>query len=315
MTGGSSSGDNTTSNPTSDLIKDLFGTKPTNRDSSRESNREPNREPRTDKPGPPTEENWRLTERITRLELSIGAANHTNPDLKDRIQHQIDDIRNLTAELKTEKNRTKNVDAQLPAAARDLARYRARERETTATDSFHEDLKREAADINATALRNINDAIDCISQGGLGHVADGIFRLKDALSKWRDAKGESLRRAEEKLKGLAALTQEVQKTTKRARDAVDPKEKAESPKKARIDPHSGTPVKQHLPKPVKTKPAAILAIPAEPRVTSPPKQQPLVRGPLLPLADELTPPPPPEDPSVRCKTPGPSDEELDSEIA
>lgn len=189
MTGGSRSSDNTAS-----LLKDLFGTdnrtKPTNREPSREPNREPRREqnrgPNIDKPGSPIDENHRLSGRIHRLELNLGAVNQNNRELKDRNQAQNDTIRDLNAQLKVEKNKARDVEAQLRAAERDraeLAKYRNAERSGTALDSFHEDLKREAADINATCFRDICDAVDCIAEGGFGHVADGIFRIKDALAK------------------------------------------------------------------------------------------------------------------------------------
>jgi flagellar hook-length control protein FliK len=171
----------------------------------------------------------------------------------------------------------------------------------------------------------ICDAVNCIAEGGLGHVADGIFRIKDALAKWKAAKADSLKPGEERHKGLVALTEEVRKTTKRAREAVDPKENTESPKKARVDPHAGTLVKKNLPKPVKIKPTAILAILAEPRVTTPPKQQPVKAAPSPspprannsddnpppPRADDTVEvlPPPPEEivPSVNRYAPGPDE--------
>jgi chromosome segregation ATPase len=163
-------------------------------------------EPNTDKSGPPSKEDGRLSERINRLELQIGKANQANRELKDRSQHQIETIRDLNAQLKVEKNRAIDVEAQLHAADRDreeLGKYRAEGRSTTALNSFHKDLKRESADINAACLRDICDATDCIKQGGLGHIAEGIFKIKEAPTNWEVAKAKSLRQAEERHKGLA----------------------------------------------------------------------------------------------------------------
>jgi hypothetical protein len=138
MTGGSRSSDNTASL--------LNHTKPTNREPNREPSREPNREPRRKqnrgpnigKPGSSTNENHRLSKRIHRLELNLGAVNHNNRELRN--QAQSDTIRGLNAQLKTEKNKARDVEAQLRAAEWDraeLAKYWNAERSGTRGGNFH----------------------------------------------------------------------------------------------------------------------------------------------------------------------------------